>query len=74
MTQTTVSNYKKWYISLLSGILFLIVSLPQLYSFVHSIVNRFTSYDVINTHGCPTITGVLLHSIVFVFIVRICMW
>ena len=74
MTQTTISNYKKWSISLFSGLLFFIMSLPKLYSLIHSVVNRIISYDVINTYGCPTIKGVVLHSIVFVFIVRICMW
>ena len=61
----------KWIVSIMSGILFLLIASPFLYSSVNSI---FSQIGIITAKGgCPNVTGLILHSIVFVFIVRLLM-
>ena len=66
-----VSQKKKLLISILSGILFLIISLP----FTYSLVNTFTMKMGLNIEsgGCPNTAGLLVHSLVFVIVTFIIM-
>jgi hypothetical protein len=66
-----VSLKKKLLISILSGILFLIISLP----FTYKLVNEFTSkmgLDI-ESGGCPNMKGIAVHSVVFVLVTFIIM-
>lgn len=65
------TNSQKWLISLLSGIIFLIIASPIAYEFtakVGSIINLDLSKD-----GCANFGGLIIHSVVFMLIVRIMM-
>ena len=56
---------EKFLISVLSAVLFFIVAHPQTFRLVRGLVGDWVS----NAAGCPTLLGLLLHSIVFFFIV-----
>jgi hypothetical protein len=56
---------EKFLISVLSAVLFFIVAHPQTFLLVRGLVGDWVS----NATGCPTILGLLLHSIVFFFLV-----
>lgn len=67
------SNKDKWQVSLLSGLIFMLVSSPMLYSLMDSIIEPLLGIDLSSKKGCPTMAGLLLHTIVFVLIVRLLM-
>jgi hypothetical protein len=60
-------NIDKWRYSLYSAILFFILSLPCVYNLTSYIIKT------INDNGCPMILGILIHSVVFLLIVRVMM-
>lgn len=66
------TNEQKWIISLISGILFYIVALPQTYECITNPL--FGSLDMpLIERGAPTTFGVFVHAIVFFLIVRLMM-
>jgi hypothetical protein len=69
-----VSNSKKWKISLLAGILFLIISAPLLYKLVDGLLKKIRpELSVCDEHGCPTPLGLAIHAVVFVILTRLLM-
>jgi len=53
-----------------AALVFLIVSSPILYTFVQSIFGKLFTVAV---KGCPTIAGLILHSVVFALVVYVIM-
>lgn len=66
-----VTNEQKWIISLYSGILFALIASPWTFRLVNSLTANY--FHVIDENGCPTIYGLILHTAVFIIIVRIIM-
>jgi hypothetical protein len=71
MANKTITQKEKLLISLLSGLMFLVVSSPLMYKLVNSITLR-AGLDI-ETGGCPNLKGLVLHSFVFVILVFIVM-
>jgi len=67
------NNDKKWTISFYSGLLFFIIASPALFRLVNSLTMRFGGVSILTDQGNPNIVGYLLHTIVFILIVRISM-
>lgn len=67
------TSSKKWLISLLSGILFLIVSSSQLYTLTGKVFDHYLNFEI-EYDGCPNNWGLLIHSIVFILLVRLLMY
>jgi len=65
MAETDVN---KWGISILSGLIFMLVSSPFLYQFVNFITSPFGLDAAVN--GCPTFFGLFINTIIFILIVR----
>ncbi len=64
------SNVKeKLNISAFSGLLFYLIANPTTFKFVSNLLGRW----VADSTGCPTNTGVMLHSIVFILVIYITM-
>lgn len=66
------TNSEKWMISFYSALLFLVVASP----FVYGVVNKLTSVvgiQIASDDGCPNMAGLILHSLVFLLIVRFSM-
>ena len=51
--------------SVQAALLFIIISSPVLYTFVQSIFGRLFTVAV---KGCPTVAGLVLHSVVFAIV------
>ena len=64
---------KKWSISFYSGLLFFIIASPALFRIVNDLITRFGGVSILTPEGSPNIVGYLLHTIVFILIVRISM-
>jgi hypothetical protein len=57
--------------TLLSMIIFIIISLPFTYKLTNNLLGGIT--PLADTSGCPTIFGILVHSIVFGIIIFLLM-
>jgi len=67
-----VSNFDKYVIATIIGVVFLILSLP----FVYRLTNRLFSFSGLRTiknTGVPNLFGLIVHTIVFILIVRLLM-
>ena len=62
------SELQKWQITLFSTVIFLIVVSPFTYNLTNSLFERILGTIAID--GCPTFTGLLLHTVVYILIVR----
>lgn len=64
-----ISLSKKWKISLFSLLIFLIVVHPFTYQLTDSILGQFVG-RISQGGGCPTSTGLMVHGLVYLLIVR----
>ena len=62
------SSEQKWRISLFSAVLFLLVVHPMTYNLTNNLLSGVIG--PISLNGCPTNTGLILHTIVFILLVR----
>ena len=62
------SSSEKWRITLFSAFLFLLVVNPYTYKLTHSLFSKVLGPIAIN--GCPTIVGLILHTVVYILLVR----
>lgn len=66
-----ISETKEWCISIFSGLIFLLLSKRETYELTNRLLSRFNIVTAIS--GCPTVVGVLIHTIVFVLITKMSM-
>lgn len=64
-----ISNQRKWMISLYSMLLFFIIANPFTYKLVNNILGGLIG-RISNKEGCPTMLGLIVHSLVFLLVVR----
>lgn len=62
------SSEDKWRYTLYTTIIFLIVVNPQTYKLVNSLIGNCVK--IADSTGCPTVNGILVHSIVFTLLLR----
>jgi len=62
------SSLRKWQITLFSAFIFILVINPYTYSLTDSLLSGFIG--PIAKNGCPTMVGILLHTVVYVLLVR----
>lgn len=70
--ENTLSNYQKWFYTLLTTLVFVAVSNPYTYKLVNSLLGGFIG-RIADRQGCPTTTGFIVHTIVFTLILRLLM-
>ena len=63
------SSYMKWKISIFSAFIFILVINPYTYIFTQNLLGGFLGKSA-ETNGCPTIRGLILHTIVYILLVR----
>lgn len=56
--------------SIQAALVFIVVSSPILYTFVQSVLGRFFT---VAYKGCPTVAGLVLHSVVFALVTYLLM-
>jgi hypothetical protein len=71
-----LSNSQKWLGALVAGLLFLILSSGIVYQLTNKI---FTSIfgpkaATVTVAGAPTVFGLILHTIVFILLLRLILW
>lgn len=62
------SSSEKWQITLFSAVIFLLVVNPFTYTLTQSLFSKILGPIAIN--GCPTMVGLLLHTVVYILLVR----
>ena len=63
---------KKWFISILSGIIFYVIASPEIFKKTGKLF--YTLFDIkIEHRGKPNNLGLLIHTIIFVLITRFLM-
>ena len=65
----SVDSSDKWRYTLYTTAILLVLFNPWTYMFVNSLLSRFTG-PISNRVGCPTMTGFLIHALVFTVILR----
>jgi hypothetical protein len=63
--QCKLTNYEKWFYTLYTTIIFILVSNPFTYKLVNSLIGNIS-----DKKGCPTTFGFIVHSVVFTLILR----
>jgi hypothetical protein len=72
MASSPPSSNQKWSISIFSAFLFFLVINPFTYKLTQSIFGGLLG-KIADASGSPTMTGILLHTVVFLLIVRVSM-
>ena len=73
MSKELVSIEKKWAISFISAILFIVVSSPQMFNLTNNILKNYLCIETVDEYEKPTWTGILLHGLVFMLVTRLLM-
>ena len=63
------SSYTKWVISIFSAFIFILVIHPDTYLFTQKVFGGLLG-KIAETNGCPTTRGLLLHTFVYILLVR----
>ena len=66
-----ITDTQKWYISIFSGILFLILTLPMTFRLTNSLFSGLGMPTIIG--NTPTMTGIIIHAVVYILITRFSM-
>lgn len=64
---------QKWWASILLGIVFALVSSPAAYYLTSTASTKLDGVALYNGRG-PNLAGLLLHTLIFILIVRIILW
>ena len=65
----TDSSYKKWQISIFSAFIFILVINPYTYILTQKILGGLIG-KIADSSGCATFLGLIIHTIVYVLLVR----
>ena len=65
----TDSSYKKWQISFFSAFILILVINPYTYMFTQKVLGDLLG-KISHTNGCPTTLGLVIHTIVFILLIR----
>jgi hypothetical protein len=65
----SASSSMKWQITLFSAFIFLLVIHPYTYKFTQRLLGGFLG-KIAEANGCPTTRGLLLHTLVYILLVR----
>ena len=63
------SSYKKWQISIFSALIFIVVIHPYTYIVTQKLFGGLFG-KIADIHGCPTSIGLIVHTIVYILLVR----
>jgi hypothetical protein len=65
----TESSYKKWQISIFSAFIFILVVNPYTYILTQKLLGGYVG-KIADISGCPTTLGLIIHTIVYILLVR----
>lgn len=70
---TQPTGGQKWWAAVVLGLLFMLVSSPVAYQISTMVANSTIGFKTIVGQG-PTLSGLAIHTIVFILIIRIILW
>ena len=74
MPEHSKSSVEKWKYSAIAGLLFFIIANPTVYKVVDKIIASAIGIGkVAGPAGCPTFGGLILHSLVYMLVIRLIM-
>lgn len=76
MPKGSMSSDDKWKYSVIAGILFFVIANPHVYKAVDKIVGSVlgkTIGKIAGPGGCPTMVGLIVHSVVYILATRLLM-
>jgi hypothetical protein len=62
------ANLQKWQITIFSALIFLLVVNPYTYNLTNTLFSGLIG--PVAKSGCPTMVGLLLHTVVYILLVR----
>jgi len=74
VTVPTVTNGMKWWLAILVGILFFLLAFGGTYNFTNAIWTSLGGPSYLKAPGCPNGWGVLVHTILFILLIRLILW
>ena len=63
------SSYKKWQITIFSAFIFILVIHPYTYMITQNLLSGLVG-KIAESNGCPTTRGLVIHTIVYILLVR----
>lgn len=72
MPGTKISLAEKVVISLMSAVLFIVISSPIVYKFVNALTSK-AGLVIASPDGCPNLKGLAVHGVVFFLVVLLIM-
>lgn len=72
MAEHELSEKDKWMISFYTALVFLVIANPLTFRLVN-FVFKGIGFPIANDKGCPNGWGLILHGIVFFFLIRLMM-
>jgi len=64
------TNKDKWIVAIVAGLLFMLLASPFLYSTLNK-VTRLIGWTIADERGSPNLSGLILHALLFILIVRL---
>jgi hypothetical protein len=71
-SSASTSSKDKWIVAMIGGMLFMLISSPFLYGAIDSLTS-FVGVSTATSSGCPNLGGLVLHTAIFILIVRLLM-
>lgn len=63
------SSYKKWQITIFSAFIFILVIHPYTYMVTQKLLSGLLG-KIAESNGCPTTLGLVIHTLVYILLVR----
>jgi len=67
-----ITNFDKVLVSVIIGIVFFLIAMPLAFKMSNGAAMK-VNWRTTNANGVPTTTGLIIHTIIFIFIVRLLM-
>jgi TRAP-type mannitol/chloroaromatic compound transport system permease small subunit len=67
-----LSNSDKWIVALIIGLLFLLIASPFMFTLVNTLTEAL-GLKIADSDGCPNTAGLILHTLIFIVLLRLLM-
>lgn len=64
------TSVDKWMIAVVAGLLFFLMATPYLFDITNAATMSIMRLQLTNSQGCPNMAGVMVHTLLFILIVR----
>jgi hypothetical protein len=70
---TPPTSGHKWWASVILGLIFALISCPPAYQITSAVTNNVAGVNTMMGSG-PTLLGLIIHTIIFILIIRLILW